>query len=137
MSNVSIRKAEDRQWRIAAEAAPDVDRNKFSEGELASQVCIHQMGDESNLQLFGVRFPPDAFVRPHAHEQDEIIYIVAGEMRFGTEVLHAGSSVKIAGGALYSFSAGPEGLEILNFRPRMDVQYWTPADLRERRQAGA
>lgn len=135
MPRVNIRKAEDSEWLAVGEVAVEPLRSKFSPGELVSHVKIQQPGDAERPQLLNFRFPPDVFVGPHGHDEDEIIYVLSGEMHFGAEILRPGSSLSVSGGAIYSFRSGPEGLEILNFRPRYDMTYWTAAELRERRRA--
>ena len=84
------------------------------------------MGDDVSPQLIEVRMQPNATVGVHAHDADEIIYVVAGEMRFGSKVLKPGSSLFVQGGAFYSFGAGDEGLQFLNFRPHQDLTYHMP-----------
>ena len=94
-------------------------------------------GASDELQLFEVRVPPNAVVQPHAHHEDEIMYVLAGELRFGSTVLTAGGSVCVKGNTLYGFSAGPDGARFLNFRGRRDFSYVSKADfLAERRDAG-
>jgi hypothetical protein len=46
-------------------------------------------------------------------------------MHIGGRVLGPGTSVAIAGKTFYGFTAGPDGLQFLNFRPRQDVTFYT------------
>ncbi len=75
-------------------------------------------------QLFEVKASPNLQGEVHAHEQDEIIYIVAGQMIFGRHVLNPGDSIAVPGMVLYSFKAGPEGVQFINFRPQKDPTYY-------------
>jgi quercetin dioxygenase-like cupin family protein len=107
---------------------------KFTEGELDSQARIHEMGTENSPQLFESQFPPHGEVNIHANAEDEIMFVLAGQMLVGNHTLGPGSSVFIAGNTLYSFKAGPEGLTFLNFRPRKDTTYITREEFQEQRR---
>lgn len=81
-------------------------------------------GGDDEPQLFDVKLGPNGHSQVHTHEEDEIIYIVAGQMQFGQHTLNPGDSIYIPGMVLYSFKAGPEGLQFINFRPRKDISYY-------------
>jgi Cupin domain len=100
-------------------------RAKLSDGELGTAVRMYHPGSESELQMFEVTVEPDAIIGQHAHDEDEIIYVLDGELRLGRQVLTSGASVYLPGMTLYSFRAGPEGLRFLNFRARQDLTYIT------------
>ncbi|HZP28332.1 MAG TPA: cupin domain-containing protein [Acidimicrobiia bacterium] len=104
-------------------------RAKLGDGDLGTAVRTYHPGSESELQLFEVAVEPDALIGQHAHGEDEIIYVLDGELRLGRQVLTRGASVYIPGGTLYSFRAGPEGLRFLNFRARQDRTYLTKQEL--------
>jgi hypothetical protein len=80
----------------------------------------HHLGGDDELNLFEVRLPPNVKVDLHAHTEDEIIFILAGQISVGNRVLGPGDSVFIAGMTLYGFRAGPSGVTYANFRPRLD-----------------
>ena len=121
MSKVRTHQATDLEWnKIRASGVDDRVPGYFSETELESTVTYHERGSDDELQLIEIDYLPNAAINVHAHDEDEIIYIVKGEMRLGTRVLGEGSSVFIKGRAFYSFQAGPEGLRMLNFRPKAD-----------------
>jgi quercetin dioxygenase-like cupin family protein len=96
---------------------------KLTDQERSFLSAIHHLGSERDLQLFEVQVQPGAGTAVHAHAESEIIYVVAGEIKMGGRTVKAGSSVFIEAGTLYSFTAGPEGLRFLNFRPRRDDSY--------------
>jgi redox-sensitive bicupin YhaK (pirin superfamily) len=98
---------------------------------------MHHLGTVDEPQLFELRVPPNTELAPHAHGQDEIIYIAEGEIHVGRRVLKAGSSVFVAKQTLYSLKAGPEGARFLNFRPRIDGQYITKTEFLEQRNRDA
>lgn len=94
-----------------------------------SGIRMHEMGDVQSLQMYEVKMAAGAVTENHAHEQDEIIYVVSGEMQMGKRVLRAGDSVFIAGGSVYGFTVGAEGLHLINFRPRNDTSYLSEGDV--------
>src|SRR5262249_29987958 len=79
--------------------------------------------DPEGLELFEVRLPANGAVESHAHDHDEIIYVLSGEMHLGATVLEPGSTVHVPGRTLYAFRAGPNGLHFLNFRSSPDRSF--------------
>jgi hypothetical protein len=61
----------------------------------------------------------------HSHSEDEIIFVIDGEMRLGTKPAGPGTALAIAADTLYSFSPGPGGLSFINFRAAMprDIKF--------------
>lgn len=55
----------------------------------------------------------------HSHSEDEIIFVIDGEMRLGNKQAGPGTALAIAADTLYSFSPGPNGLSFINFRAAM------------------
>src|SRR3954467_10514473 len=86
---------------IRARDREDRDRSQgggASQAEVeATDIRFHHRGSDTSPQLFEVRLAPNAEVQPHAHGQDEIIAVLEGEIRLGTTVLRAGSSIAIDG----------------------------------------
>ncbi len=52
----------------------------------------------------------------HSHSADEILYVLRGDVRFGSRRLGPGDAVAIEGGYKYGFRGGPEGFAFLNYR---------------------
>jgi quercetin dioxygenase-like cupin family protein len=52
----------------------------------------------------------------HTHSADCLYYVLAGELKMGTRVLKAGEGFFIKADAPYAYTAGPDGVEILEFR---------------------
>jgi mannose-6-phosphate isomerase-like protein (cupin superfamily) len=127
MEKVRIHPVEDVAWRRVTDDTSE--ELELSEEELKSSYAVHEPGDGETLQLFEVDFEPGCRVQVHAHDEDEIIYVLKGELHFGRQVLRPGSSLFIRGKAFYSFSAGPEGLRFLNFRPKADRAYHKRGEL--------
>jgi hypothetical protein len=92
---------------------------------------VRHPGGADDLQLLEVRVNPNGHAEVHAHKQPEIMYVIEGEMSFGAQTIRAGDSVSISGLTLYQFKAGPNGVRFVNFRPREDNTFYTPAQLDE------
>lgn len=84
-------------------------------------VRYHHPGSETELQLFEVWFPAGHVVKAHAHRTDEVVWVLEGELHLGARLLRPGTSVYLPGLTLYGFTAGPEGLRILNFRATKEI----------------
>jgi mannose-6-phosphate isomerase-like protein (cupin superfamily)/uncharacterized Zn-binding protein involved in type VI secretion len=52
----------------------------------------------------------------HSHSVDELIWVLGGEVRFGSRRLHAGDAVAIEARHRYGFRSGAEGFAVLNYR---------------------
>lgn len=61
-------------------------------------------------------FKPDFILPRHSHNADCAYYVISGEAHLGTEILRAGDGFFIPAGGNYQYSAGPEGVEVLEFR---------------------
>lgn len=90
---------------------------------------------DERMQLYEIRLAPGTDIHPHAHHEDEIVYITAGEIHVGKRVLGAGSAIYVERDTLYGLRAGPEGCTFLNFRPGLTAGYITKADVIARRTA--
>jgi quercetin dioxygenase-like cupin family protein len=106
---------------------------RFGDGEARALRRNYFPADQPSLELFEITLEPDAEVRPHGHSQAEIIYVVAGELRFGARVCAPGSAVFVEAETLYGFSAGPEGATFVNFRSSPGTRYFFADELRARR----
>lgn len=121
MSKIQVFKNDGAPWKIGKPSPGSQDEHGASRER--------HPGSEDEPQLFDVKAHANFQADVHTHEQDEIIYIVAGQMIFGRHVLNPGDSVSIPGMVLYSFKAGPEGVQFINFRPRKDITYFRKDEL--------
>jgi len=53
---------------------------------------------------------------PHSHDADCLYYIVAGEIRMGPQTLGPRDGFFVPADVPYSYTPGPEGVELLEFR---------------------
>ncbi len=128
MARVKIRTENQLEWQQSREGDEgDYDREKLSESELTTKFRVREMGSDVSPQLIELLYEPNAEIQLHAHDEDEIIFVLRGEMRLGQRSYSPGTSVFVAGGTFYTFRAGADGLQILNFRPRKDMTFHTPA----------
>jgi quercetin dioxygenase-like cupin family protein len=61
-------------------------------------------------------FGPDYILPRHSHSADCLYYVTRGELRMGNTALRAGDGFFVPSGAPSAYTAGPEGVEILEFR---------------------
>jgi quercetin dioxygenase-like cupin family protein len=132
MSRVRIREEHELPWMLTRSLVKPEDLERFSDGELNSKVRFREVGSDNSPQLFEVEFAPDSEVKIHAHEEDEIIFVLTGQMQVGSRVLGPGASVFIKGNTLYGFKVGHQGMTFLNFRPRLDATFITRDEFLER-----
>lgn len=128
MARVRLTTEEQQEWIVSGERSLDDDeRAKLRKGELTSEYRMREPGGDDFPQLVELRYRPDAEIRLHSHDEDEIIYVLEGEMRISNRVVGRGGCLTIPGGVFYGFHAGPKGLRILNFRPRQDTTFHLPS----------
>ena len=127
MARVRLTTEEQQPWIVSGERnISDEERDKLRQGELTSEYRMREPGGEDFPQLVELRYQPDAEIRLHSHDEDEIIYVLEGGMRINNRTVGPGACLTIPGGVFYGFHAGPEGLRILNFRPRNDTTFNLP-----------
>lgn len=61
-------------------------------------------------------FKPSFILPKHSHNADCAYYIISGEAHLGSQVLRAGDGFFVPAGGNYQYSAGPEGVEVMEFR---------------------
>jgi hypothetical protein len=99
---------------LPGETVPHLDQAGGSDVRIA----LHADGESAGcpLWLHEVDYGADGVEKLHSHSADEIIFVRAGALNFGTRVCGPGSALAIPGGAQYSFAAGPDGMSFVNFR---------------------
>ncbi len=101
---------------IPAEQVPD-NRGNVPETDLAASALMADASCEScDLWLHANWFPEGMTVGLHSHTEDEIILITRGEIVLGPRRYGAGTAVSVAKNAMYTFSAGTGGMDMVNFR---------------------
>lgn len=127
MAEARITRPADRPWQQSDERVktPLSDVVMADDGP-ASAYKIREPGTETAPQLVELRFHAHEVTALHCHDEDEIIYVLAGSMVMGSRTLHPGDVAFIGGGVFYEFTAGPEGLHFLNFRSHIDNSFHLP-----------
>jgi quercetin dioxygenase-like cupin family protein len=83
------------------------------------RVAIRQTPEEGGFSILHVWFKADYPVPRHTHNADCLYYIVSGSANLGNQTLRAGDGFFIPAGAPYGYIAGPEGVELLEIRHRV------------------
>ena len=87
----------------------------FEAGLSDGTVC-KKLFDLPGFSLVYNWFKPHFPLPRHSHSEDCLYYIVGGSLRLGTEELGPGDGFFIGADVPYTYTVGPEGLEILEFR---------------------
>lgn len=70
----------------------------------------------SGMSVGYVWFKANYMLPRHSHDADCAYYVISGEAHLGAEVLRAGDGFFIPAGHNYQYTAGPDGVEVLEFR---------------------
>lgn len=90
---------------------------KAFQGGAATTPLLGQSGP-NGMNLVHVWFGPNFELFRHSHPKygDCLYYVVAGELSLGKRKLGAGSTFFLPNGMPYKYTAGPAGVELLEFR---------------------
>jgi len=80
------------------------------------RVAVRQTPEEGGFSILHVWFKGDYPVPRHTHDADCLYYIVSGSAIMGAQTLRTGDGFFIPAGAPYGYTAGPEGVELLEIR---------------------
>ncbi|MFZ0668056.1 MAG: hypothetical protein WAM97_20085 [Acidimicrobiales bacterium] len=72
--------------------------------------------DQGGMSLIRLWYAPYYALPRHSHDVDCLYYVVAGEAHLGSQTVKAGDGFFVPASAPYAYSAGPEGVEVLEFR---------------------
>ena len=88
----------------------------FIPGTTTTPLLVQKKPDGMSLVhvWFGANFP--LFRHSHPKFGDCLYYVVAGEILMGNQTLRAGSTFFVPNGQPYKYTAGPAGVELLEFR---------------------
>lgn len=130
-ARVIIRKAEDAKM-VGPEVMPWLavrpgDTEKFDEltvrmrQGVISRILFQE--PESKLTLAYVWLRPNFQLPRHSHSADCTYYVISGSAIFGKETLKAGDVFFVPGDIPYFYQAGPEGVEVIEFRTVMKSNF--------------
>jgi quercetin dioxygenase-like cupin family protein len=84
-----------------------------------SKVTVLFKGDgPDGMSLVHAWFGPGYRLPRHTHSADCLYFVVAGEAVMGNKVVKAGDGFFVKADKPYAYSAGPEGIQILEFRAK-------------------
>jgi quercetin dioxygenase-like cupin family protein len=109
MSVIVIRDA-DQQWRETSADWP----GRAKEGE--PRVIYKSLlpgGEPGRPNMQRSRYEPLHFEPPHSHPEDEIIYVLSGDLTFGDQQLGFGDALFVPKDTRYSLRAGEAGAEFV------------------------
>jgi quercetin dioxygenase-like cupin family protein len=72
--------------------------------------------ETDGLRLSIIRLAPGTVLPRHSHDVDYIEFVLEGEAHHGNRVLRAGAGVFRPAGTVYTYTAGPQGAVIADFR---------------------
>jgi quercetin dioxygenase-like cupin family protein len=84
------------------------------DGSVVRQLFRH--AGEDGFSLVHVWFKPNYHLPRHSHDADCLYYVLSGEVIMGSQVLAAGDGFYVPLDQSYGYRAGPEGVEVLEFR---------------------
>ena len=93
--------------------APDTWPGKAGGGEpaLSYKALLPRGPGRPNMQR--TRYEPYHFEPPHSHPEDEILYLLGGELQLGDQTLFPGDALFIEKDTRYSLRASASGAEFL------------------------
>lgn len=82
------------------------------------------MADEATgMSLTYARFRAGFLLPRHSHDAHCAYYVISGEAHLGGAVLRAGDAFVVPAHDFYSYRAGPEGVEIMEFRTATEFHF--------------
>jgi quercetin dioxygenase-like cupin family protein len=81
-----------------------------------TKVLLRQSKDEGGFSLVTLWFKPGYPLPRHTHNVDCVYYVISGSVIMGNQTLQAGDGFFVPEDAPYQYSAGPDGVEVLEIR---------------------
>jgi hypothetical protein len=78
--------------------------------------CLYRQSETNGPSLAYAWFKSGYILPRHSHDADCLYYVIAGELRMGNAVLKKGDGMFVPANAGYTFEAGPDGAEFVEFR---------------------
>lgn len=86
----------------------------------AGRLLVRQQSDEGGFSLVYLYFKPNFPLFRHKHESDCLYMVLSGSAVMGNQTLQAGDCFFVPAFAPYSYTAGPDGVEVLEIRHAVD-----------------
>jgi len=80
-----------------------------------SRLLVHQTPDEGGMSIVYLFFKPNFPLFRHKHDVDSLYVVISGSAVgfMGAETLRPGDCFSVPAGTPYYYTAGPEGVEVL------------------------
>jgi mannose-6-phosphate isomerase-like protein (cupin superfamily) len=94
-----------------------------------SSRVLFESGGANGFSLIYAWFKKNFPLTAHLHNADCLYFVMGGELALGkgvaTEIVRAGDGFFVPAGHMYGYTAGPEGVEILEFRSvsKFNIEY--------------
>jgi len=92
------------------------------EAGAAGSLLFREPGRQG-LSLAVVRFKSGFVLPRHSHDCDCLYYVTAGALKLGSATLRKGDGFFIPASQAYSYEAGPQGVEVLEFRNATEFNF--------------
>ena len=106
-------------WPTMSDDARESLTETLAAGSQAGQhvrLLALQQPEEGGFSLVHVWFKANYPLPRHSHDSDCMYYVISGEAQMGNQVLRAGDSFFVPAEAPYVYTAGPDGVEVLEIR---------------------
>lgn len=112
----------------------DRERDGFARIANGSLIKILFKNEAAGMSLTYAWFKADYLLPQHSHDSDCLYYVISGTAHLGSQVLHAGDGFFVPANAFYTYQAGAEGVEVLEFRTafEFDIKYRISEDFWQR-----
>jgi mannose-6-phosphate isomerase-like protein (cupin superfamily) len=90
--------------------------------ETASRLLVNQTEEEGGFSLVYLYFKPNFPLFRHKHEDDCIYVILSGSAIMGNQTLRPGDCFFVPAMAPYMYTAGPNGIEVIEIRHNVDPE---------------
>ncbi len=74
---------------------------------------------DRTMNLSFVKLAPGFIIPRHSHDNDCLYYVTAGEIHLGNRVVRTGEGLFVPADSPYTYQAGSEGAEVLEFQAQM------------------
>jgi mannose-6-phosphate isomerase-like protein (cupin superfamily) len=94
-----------------------------------SSRVLFESGGSNGFSLIYAWFKGNFPLTAHLHDADCLYFVIGGELTLGkgvgSEIVRAGDGFFVPAGHMYGYTAGPEGVEILEFRSvsKFNIEY--------------
>jgi mannose-6-phosphate isomerase-like protein (cupin superfamily) len=109
MSQVKVIRDAEKDWQEAPADWPG--RAAAGEPRVIYKMLMPRAAGLPNLQRS--RYEPHHFEPPHSHAEDEVLYLLQGELAFGDQMLGLGDALFVPRNTRYSLRAGAAGAEFV------------------------